>query len=154
MKKIKDGAEGLVIIAIGIFLLINTLGIKANPIHKDGWAGVLSEAKLIPVAMSVGILALGCVLFVKLISGKSSTVRLSREEWIRAGVVLFLTVIYGYAVYRVKFMIPTLIYALAIFFYLNYRHRKPLTILIFAAVAVVVGLWGMPLLINLKLPLI
>jgi len=153
MKKIKDGAEGLVIIAIGVFLLINTLKIKANPIHKDGWAGVLSEAKLVPVAMSIGILILGSILFIKLVSGKTSSAQLTKEEWIRSGVTLVLTVAYGIAVTKFKFLIPTIVFSLLIFGFLNYKHRKPLIILAFAVAAIVIGMWGMPLLINLKLPL-
>lgn len=152
MKKLKQGAEGLVIILLGVFLLVNTLKIKANPIPSKGWAGVLSEAKTIPLVMSIGVLVLGCVLFIKLISGKTTTVRLTKDEWIRAGVVLLLTVAYGVAVYKFKFLIPTAIYAVAIFLFLNWGHRKPVQIAFFAALAFVLGVYGMPLLINLRLP--
>ena len=152
MKKLKQAAEGLVIILIGVFLLVNTLKTKANPIPLKGWAGVLTEAKTIPVIMSIGILALGCVLFIKQLRGKSPITKLTKGEWLRAGVVLLLTIAYGIAVFKFKFLIPTAVYAVAIFVFLNWGHRKPIQIAFFAALAFFLGVYGMPLLISLRLP--
>lgn len=153
MKKLKQAIEGLVIILLGVFLLINTLNIEKNPISAtQGWAAVLTEAKTIPVIMSIGILALGCVLFIKQLSGKAPSTRLTKGEWLRAGVVLLLTIAYGIAVYYFKFLIPTAVYAVAIFVFLNWGHKKPVQIIFFAALAFVLGVYGMPLLINLRLP--
>lgn len=152
MKKLKQAIEGLVIILLGVFLLVNTLKVKSNPIPLQGWAGILTQAKFIPVIMSIGILALGCVLFIKQLNGKAPSTKLTKDEWIRAGVVLLLTIAYGLAVFKFKFLIPTAVYAAAIFTYLNWGHRKAVQIAFFAILAFALGVYGMPLLINLRLP--
>lgn len=153
-KKIKQGAEGLVIIALGLFLLINSLLIKANPIPQEGWAGVLSQAKLVPTVMSAGILILGTILFVKQMKGQDKSNQLTKAEWTRLGVVMLLTTVYVVCVYFFKFLIQTVVFALAIFAFLNWKKRKVLHIVFFAILAVALGLYGMPLLINMKLPML
>ena len=153
-KKIKQGAEGLVIVVLGLFLLINSLLIKANPIHQEGWAGVLSQAKFVPVVVSCGVLALGIVLFLKEMKGQDQSTKMARAEWFRLGVVLLLTTAFILGVYFVNFMIPTILFAVAVFFFLNWKKRKTVQIVFFAALAIFLGLVGMPLLINLTLPML
>lgn len=152
-QKLKQGAEGIVIILIGIFLLVNSIQIPNNPIPQTGVASVLAQAKFVPIVMSVGVLLLGIILFLKQMNGKDSSARLTKEEWIRMGVVVVLTIAYIIACYYFKFMIPTIVYAFAIVFFLNWKARKTWQIIVFSLLVIVLGLYGMPLLINLKLPM-
>lgn len=152
-QKLKQGAEGIVIILIGLFLLVNSISIPNNPIPQTGMASVLAQAKFVPIVMSVGVLLLGIILFLKQMSGKDKSAQLTKEEWIRMGIVVVLTVAYIISAYLFKFMIPTIVYAFAIVFFLNWKARKTWQILVFSLLVIVLGLYGMPLLINLKLPM-
>ena len=53
-----------------------------------------------------------------------------------------------------KFMIPTIVYAFALVFFLNWKARKSWQIVFFAILVIALGLYGMPLLINLKIPML
>ena len=152
-QKLKQGAEGIVIILIGLFLLINSINIPQNPIKYEGMTNVLAQAKFVPLVMSVGVLALGIILFLKQVKGKDKSAQLTKDEWIRMGIVVVLTVAYIISAYLFKFMIPTIVYAFAIVFFLNWKARKLWQLLVFSLLVIVLGLYGMPLLINLKLPM-
>lgn len=152
-KKLKQGIEGLIIILIGLFLLVSSLRISNNPIQYSGWTNTLAQAKFIPIVMSSGIVILGAILFIKQVSGKDKTVQLTKAEWIRMGIVLALTTVYIICVVKFKFAIPTAIYAFALIFFLNLKKKKVWFLLLISALAIVLGLFVMPLLINLKLPM-
>lgn len=152
-QKLKQGAEGIVIILIGLFLLINSINIPQNPIKYEGMTNVLAQAKFVPLVMSVGVLVLGIILFLKQVKGKDKSAQLTKDEWIRMGIVVVLTVAYIISAYLFKFMIPTIVYAFAIVFFLNWKARKLWQLLVFSLLVIVLGLYGMPLLINLKLPM-
>lgn len=154
MAKLKQGAEGLVIILIGLFLLVNSLNIRDNPIPQEGVAGVLTQAKFMPIVMSCGILLLGCVLFLRQINGKSKSATLPREEWIRMGIVVLLTAVFIIAAFLFNFLIPTVIYSFALLFFLNWKARATWQIIVFAVLVIVLGIFGMPFAINLALPLL
>ena len=51
-------------------------------------------------------------------------------------------------------MIPTIVYAFALVFFLNWKARKSWQIVFFAILVIALGLYGMPLLINLKIPML
>lgn len=152
-KKLKQGAEGLIVVAIGLFLLINSMNIASNPIRYKGWTNVLAQAKFIPIVMSAGIIILGAVLFAKQTYGKSKTAELTKSEWFRMGVVLLMTVAYCFAVTKVKFMFPTIVYALGMIFFLNWGKKKIWVLTVISLAAIALGLYVMPLLINLRLPM-
>lgn len=153
-KKLKQGAEGLVIILIGLFLLFNSVNIQANPIQYEGWTNILAQAKFMPIVMSVGILALGVILFVKQMKGLDKSQQLTKAEWKRMGIVLLLLVAYIIGVYKFKFMIPTILFAFAIIFFLNWKRKKVWELVLLSVLAIVLGLYAMPYLINLKLPML
>ena len=153
LKKIKQGAEGLIVTVIGLFLLVSSVGIKNNPIKQEGWAGVFSQAKFIPIIASAGITILGFALFLRQIKGTKNSVSMPKAELIRMLIVLAMSAAYIIACYFFKFMIPTIVFAIAIFTFLNLKERKPLHIAFFIVLAIVLGLWGMPFMINLKLPM-
>ena len=90
LQKIKQGAEGLVVILIGLFLLVNALNIQTNPIKYEGWTNVLAQAKFMPTLMSAGITIMGVVLFIKQMKGLDKSNQLTRAEWTRMGIVLVL----------------------------------------------------------------
>ncbi len=153
LKKIRRGGEGLVIILIGLFLLINALRIPANPIKYEGWTNILAQAKFMPTLMACGITILGAILFVKQMRGIDKSNQLTRAEWIRMGTVLLLMVLYIVGVYKFKFMIPTVLFAIAILFFLNWKQKKLWQLAALSVLAIVLGLYVMPYLINLKLPM-
>ena len=124
LQKIKQGAEGLVVILIGLFLLVNALNIQTNPIKYEGWTNVLAQAKFMPTLMSAGITILGVVLFVKQMKGLDKSNQLTKAEWTRMGIVLVLLVAYIIGVYKFKFMSPTILFAFAIIFFLNWKKKK------------------------------
>ena len=135
-QKLKQGAEGIVIMLIGLFLLVNSINIPNNPIKQEGMANVLAQAKFVPIVMSAGVLILGAVLFLKQVGGKDKSASLTK------------------AAYMFKFMIPTIVYAFALVFFLNWKARKSWQIVFFAILVIALGLYGMPLLINLKIPML
>ena len=94
------------------------------------------------------------VLFLKQVGGKDKSASLTKAEWTRMGVVLVLTAAYIFAAYMFKFMIPTIVYAFALVFFLNWKARKSWQIVFFAILVIALGLYGMPLLINLKIPML
>ncbi len=153
LQKIKQGAEGLVVILIGLFLLVNALNIQTNPIKYEGWTNVLAQAKFMPTLMSAGITILGVVLFIKQMKGLDKSNQLTRAEWTRMGIVLVLLVAYIIGVYKFKFMIPTILFAFAIIFFLNWKKKKVWQLAALSVLAIVLGLYVMPYLINLKLPM-
>lgn len=153
LQKIKQGAEGLVVILIGLFLLVNALNIQTNPIKYEGWTNVLAQAKFMPTLMSAGITILGVVLFIKQMKGLDKSNQLTKAEWIRMGIVLVLLVAYIIGVYKFKFMIPTILFAFAIIFFLNWKKKKVWQLAALSVLAIVLGLYVMPYLINLKLPM-
>lgn len=152
--KLKQGAEGIVIMLIGLFLLVNSINIPNNPIKQTGMANVLAQAKFIPIVMSAGVLILGAILFLKQVGGKDNSTHMEKAEWIRMGVVLVLTAAYIFAAFKFKFMIPTIVYAFALVFFLNWKARKVWQIVLFAILVIALGLYGMPFLINLKIPML
>ena len=115
---------------------------------------MLAQAKFVPIVMSAGVLILGAVLFLKQVGGKDKSASLTKAEWTRMGVVLVLTAAYIFAAYMFKFMIPTIVYAFALVFFLNWKARKSWQIVFFAILVIALGLYGMPLLINLKIPML
>ncbi|MEY8262037.1 tripartite tricarboxylate transporter TctB family protein [Oscillospiraceae bacterium 50-60] len=153
LKKIRQGEEGLVIILIGLFLLVNALRIPTNPIKYEGWTNILAQAKFMPTLMACGITILGAVLFVKQMKGADRSNQLTRAEWIRMGTVLLLMVLYIFGVYKFKFMIPTILFAFVILFFLNWKQKKLWQLAALSLLAIVLGLLVMPYLINLKLPM-
>ena len=153
LQKIKQGAEGLVVILIGLFLLVNALNIQTNPIKYEGWTNVLAQAKFMPTLMSAGITILGVVLFIKQMKGLDKSNQLTRAEWTRMGIVLVLLVAYIIGVYKFKFMIPTILFAFAIIFFLNWKKKKVWQLAALSVLAIVLGLYVMPYLINLRLPM-
>ena len=153
LQKIKQGAEGLVVILIGLFLLVNALNIQTNPIKYEGWTNVLAQAKFMPTLMSAGITILGVVLFIKQMKGLDKSNQLTKAEWTRMGIVLVLLVAYIIGVYKFKFMIPTILFAFAIIFFLNWKKKKVWQLAALSVLAIVLGLYVMPYLINLKLPM-
>ena len=154
MQKLKEGLEGFVVILIGVFLLVNSLMIRDNPIPQEGPAGILSQAKFIPVIMSAGILILGAVLCVRQVKGLAKTTHMGREEWIRMTTVVVMTAAYIIAAYIFKFLIPTIIYGFALLFFLNWKMRETWKIVVFAVLVIVLGIFGMPFMINLTLPMV
>lgn len=152
-KKLKQSTEGLIVIAIGLFLLINSLRISSNPIQYEGWTNTLAQAKFLPIVMSLGIIILGTILFAKQMRGKDQSARLTKAEWFRMGVVLVMTVAYTFSVIKFKFMVPTIVYAFALIFFLNWKKKKAWVLLLISLLAIVLGLYAMPLLINLRLPM-
>lgn len=154
VKKLKQGAEGLVIILIGLFLLINSVNIQKNPIQYEGWTNVLAQAKFMPIIMSVGIVALGVILFAKQMKGQDKSNQLTKAEWKRMGIVLLMMVAYIIGVYKFKFMIPTILFAFAVIFFLNWKRKKVWELVLLSLLAIVLGLYAMPYLINLKIPML
>lgn len=152
-KKLKQSTEGLIIIAVGLFLLINSLRISSNPIQYEGWTNTLAQAKFVPIIMSLGIMILGAILFAKQMRGKDQSAQLTKAEWFRMGVVLVMTVAYTFSIVKFKFMVPTIVYSFALIFFLNWKKKKVWFLLLISLLAIVLGLYAMPLLINLKLPM-
>lgn len=152
-KGIKNGIEGIAIIALGVFFLYNSLIIRSNPIQYGNWTDIMAQAKLLPITLSCIVIVLGIILLIRQMRGTDVSVTLATEEWKRLFVVLVLVAAYCVGVYYMKFMIPTLLFSFAIMLFLNLKKRKLWWILVLAALAFVLGCYGMPRLINLNLPL-
>lgn len=152
MEKLAKTAESLVVTALGMFLLIASLNIRNNPIEYPGWAGVLAQPKFLPVLMSAGICILGLVLFIKQFRGTDKSATLEKHEVIRLSCTTGIVASYLISVYFFKFTIPTVIYSFVAIFYLNWGNRKIKFMVLTAILAIILGLVGLPMLINLRLP--
>ncbi len=152
MEKLKRSAESLVILALGLFFLISSCRIDSNPIKYSGWTGVLAQAKFTPIIMSIGICILGLVLFSKQFRGMDKSATLERHEIIRLACMTVIVACYLISIFYFKFTIPTIVYAFVSIFFLNWGSRKIPYMIVTAVLAIVLGLYALPLLINLRLP--
>ena len=48
-KKLRQCAEGLIVTAAGLGYVLLSLGIRRNPVKTDGFWGLLTEAKFLPL---------------------------------------------------------------------------------------------------------
>jgi hypothetical protein len=60
---------------------------------------------------------------------------------------------YAVCTYLFHFFYPTIMFSFAIFAFLNWKTRKKWVIVLMALLAIALGLYGMPVLINLRLPM-
>ena len=51
-KKLRQCAEGLIVTAAGLGYVLLSLGIRRNPVKTDGFWGLLTEAKFLPLLLS------------------------------------------------------------------------------------------------------
>lgn len=51
-NKLRQCAEGLIVMAAGLGYVLLSLGIRRNPVKTDGFLGLLTEAKFLPLLLS------------------------------------------------------------------------------------------------------
>jgi len=152
-KKLTDAVEGLVITLLGIVFLGLALSIKKNPVaQKIAWVDMLTQAKFMPIVCAVAIIILGLILFTSQLKGKRPSSKLSKGEWIRVGIMVVIVSAYTLAIYFTKFTIPTIIYTAITIFYLNWGKKKPWQLVLICIVYVIVSLFVLPKVIQLRLP--
>ena len=149
----KNSIEGLVITALGLMMLALALSIENNPVSLDiGWVNLFAQAKFTPTIAAAAVLILGILLTVKQLKGTHASAHISKEELKRLAVILPLIAGYLLAVYFSNFTVPTIVYTVAILFYLNVKKNSPWKLALICGIYVFVALIVLPKLIGLRLP--
>ena len=148
-SKLLQCVEGLVVTAAGAVFTVLSLQIRKNPIKVEGALNLFVQAKFIPLVLSLLITLLGIVFVIAQWKGKEQTAREDKFS-LREVAVIALTVAYLALVSLVGFVIPTPVYLCALLFLVN-KGRKPLQLLLLAALYSVVTLLVIPGILNLQL---
>lgn len=151
-NSLKNAAEGLIVILIGVFFLILSLGVKQNPVKVDGALNWFVQAKFLPVVVSVCIILLGIGYTVQLITKKAHTnTGMDMKMMSREAILTIMTVAYLVIVSKVGFLYPTIVYLAGMLFYLNWGKKKWWVLLILTAVYTVATIYLTPLILQLNL---
>lgn len=106
--KTKYFNEGFIIVLIGIFFGILSLRIPSNPVVLKGWVNILAQAKLIPIFVSVLMIAFGFKLMMQIALGNLYQVKAGIQDKKNLIVVMFLTLAYLISIIYFGFKIPTI----------------------------------------------
>ena len=143
-KKLRQCAEGLIVTAAGLGYVLLSLGIRRNPVKTDGFWGLLTEAKFLPLLLSAMLT----------LQGVRLTAALWKGQEVSAGghsvSVVLLTLAYLLLISKVGFTLPTAAYLTAILFLLN-RGRRPLELLLLSGVYCLAALLLIPGVLGLQL---
>ena len=132
-KKLRQCAEGLIVTAAGLGYVLLSLGIRRNPVKTDGFWGLLTEAKFLPLLLSAMLT----------LQGVRLTAALWKGQEVSAG---------GHSITKrsVSVVLPTAAYLTAILFLLN-RGRRPLELLLLSGVYCLAALLLIPGVLGLQL---
>lgn len=153
IKTLKNIAEGLVIILVGVFFLVLSLGIKQNPVKLEHQAlNIFVQAKFVPMMSAVFIILLGIIYSFQLYREKAATKASMPPKMLGRELILTaMTVAYLVIASKVGFLIPTIIYFAGMLFYLNWGKKKWSTLLILTGVYTVATIYVTPWILQLNL---
>ena len=152
MSKLKNCTEGILITALGCFFLFLALSIRNNPIpYGTGFISAIVEAKFLPVIMAAFVTILGIAMILAGLQGKLNSARFEKGEPLRLLIVVLLTAAYLLGVNAFSFRWPTIIFSVVSAVYFNWNRRPWWQMILIAAMYIVIGLWGLPKLIGLRL---
>ena len=148
-KKLRQCAEGLIVTAAGLGYVLLSLGIRRNPVKTDGFWGLLTEAKYLPLLLSAMLTLQGVRLTAALWKGQEVSAG-GHSITKRSVSVVLLTLAYLLLISKVGFTLPTAAYLTAILFLLN-RGRRPLELLLLSGVYCLAALLLIPGVLGLQL---
>lgn len=149
-KKLRQCAEGLIVTAAGLGYVLLSLGHPAeNPVKTDGFWGLLTEAKFLPLLLSAMLTMQGVRLTAALWKGQEVSAG-GHSITKRSVSVVLLTLAYLLLISKVGFTLPTAAYLTAILFLLN-RGRRPLELLLLSGVYCLAALLLIPGVLGLQL---
>jgi len=152
LSKLKNCTEGIIITALGCFFLFLALSIRNNPIpYGSGFISAIVEAKFLPVIMAAFVTILGIAMILAGLQGKLTSAHFEKGEPLRLLIVLLLTSAYLLGVNAFSFRWPTIIFSVVSAVYFNWNRRPWWQMILIAAMYIVIGLWGLPKLIGLRL---
>lgn len=152
MSKLKNCVEGIIITALGGFFLYLAFSVRNNPIpYGSGWINVVAQAKFLPVIMACFVTLLGIVMIILGLMGKLPSAKFDKGEPLRLFIVVVLVAAYLLGINYFGFQWPTIAFSIVSAVFFNWKKRPWWQMLIIAAVYIVVGLWGLPKLIGLRL---
>ena len=152
-KSWKNTLEGLVLIALSVICLVLSIQIRTNPVSLEGLLNILTQARTVPVLVSVIMGIMGVLYTLELAKGTAKMKSLTKEEWLRILVLTIMTVVYLLVTYFTGFVIPTLLYGVVMLFFLNWKQRNPAVMVGVAVIYTAVAVFGIPLILNLTLDL-
>lgn len=152
-KSWKSILEGIVLIALSVICLILSIQVRSNPVSLTGILNVLTQARTVPMAASILMLIMGVLFTMELARGTAKMNTLPKEEWIRILVLTVMTTVYLLVTYYTGFVIPTLLYGAAMLFFLNWKQRSPVLMVVVAVIYTAVAVFGIPMILNLTLDL-
>ena len=151
--KLRNSAEGLTVTLLGLVFLGLALGIRKNPVAMEiAWVNLFAQAKFFPTICACAVLLLGVLLTVSQWRGNRPSAVITPREGKRLAVIVPLIAAYLLAVYFTSFAVPTILYTVAILFYLNLGKKKWWKLAIICGVYVCVALLLLPKIIGLRLP--
>lgn len=152
----KSFVPGLVVIALGLFLLYLSISISNNPVQLENRIiNFITEARFLPLMISITILILGVIFTIKLAKGTITCASgMTKDVAVREGILTLMTVVYLVLVTKFNFLIPTTAYLVGLLFYLNWGKKKWWVLLIIAAIYIVVALIITPYILQLKIHLL
>lgn len=108
-KKLRQCAEGLIVTAAGLGYVLLSLGIRRNPVKTDGFWGLLTEAKFLPLLLSAMLTLQGVRLTAALWKGQEVSAG-GHSITKRSVSVVLLTLAYLLLISKVGFTLPTAAY--------------------------------------------
>ena len=138
-KKLRQCAEGLIVTAAGLGYVLLSLGIRRNPVKTDGFWGLLTEAKFLPLLLSAMLTLQGVRLTAALWKGQEVSAG-GHSITKRSVSVVLLTLAYLLLISKVGFTL----------FLLN-RGRRPLELLLLSGVYCLAALLLIPGVLGLQL---
>lgn len=151
--KFKRCLEGPVVVVLGIIGLILSLQIRSNPVKTQGILNIFTQAKMLPIVVSVLTILLGLSLTMQLNKGLLTTATMPKETWFRVLLLTLITLAYLIVAYYAGFLIPTFVYCFVMLLYLNWKQKNPVWMAVLAAVYTIVTVFLVPRILNLNLML-
>lgn len=149
-EKLSRTGEGLVVTGMGAVFLLLSLTIPDNPVPVPGAAGLLAQARALPLLLSAALTAVGVAHTAALWRGKAKTVAAAPGGQGRLPALL--TLVYLVVVSACGFLVPTLVYLAAMLVLCGRREKKSLPLLLgLAALYGALALWLIPTLLRLRL---
>ncbi len=149
-EKLSRAGEGLVVTAVGLLFLLLSLTIPDNPVSVPGTAGLLAQARALPLLLSAAMTAVGVGHTVALWRGRVRT-----EAAVPAGrgwMPALATTVYLIVTAAWGFLLPTMAYLLVMLVLWGRGEKQRLPLLVGLALLYgAVALWLIPGLLRLRL---
>ncbi len=156
MNSFKKCAEGYVITLFGIFAVICSINLPSNPVKLTGWINFAAQARFLPLVTGIVITLLGIKLILEIKKSEDGSklfqYDFTKTEALKVFIVVVIVCAYLFAITKIGFMIPTLVYFFAMLFFLNFKLYSPIKLAAISIVFFAVTYYAMPMMLKITLP--